>query len=118
LTSRAQAGSTRPNFFKSSQSIKAFMNFKTMKTAALAALPAIAAAAVTLLWTPAHAAIIISEVAPWSSGNSPVAADWFELTNTGSTSVNISGTGIGLGTAGDAVNIFNAAGALVRKRVA
>ena len=35
--------------------------------------------------------LIISEVAPWSSGNSPVAADWFELTNTGSTAVNISG---------------------------
>jgi uncharacterized protein YjiK len=35
--------------------------------------------------------LIISEVAPWSSGNSPVAADWFEVTNTGSTSVNITG---------------------------
>src|SRR4029453_13066528 len=26
--------------------------------------------------------LFISEVAPWSSGNSPVAADWFEVTNT------------------------------------
>jgi hypothetical protein len=40
---------------------------------------------------PAQANIVISEVAPWSSGNSPVAADWFELTNTGSSAINISG---------------------------
>lgn len=40
---------------------------------------------------PSQAAIVISEVAPWSSGNSPIAADWFELTNTGASSVNISG---------------------------
>jgi uncharacterized repeat protein (TIGR01451 family) len=35
--------------------------------------------------------IFVTEVAPWSSGNSPVAADWFELTNTGSSAVNITG---------------------------
>ena len=35
--------------------------------------------------------LIISEVAPWSSGNSPVGADWFEVTNTGNTAVNITG---------------------------
>ena len=39
----------------------------------------------------AQAAIIVSEVAPWSSGNSPVGADWFELTNTGALAVNIAG---------------------------
>jgi hypothetical protein len=44
--------------------------------------------------TPVNAAIIISEVAPWSSSTSnPVSfgSDWFELTNTGSAAVNISG---------------------------
>ena len=116
--------------------------------------------------------IFITEVAPWSSGNSPVLADWFELTNKGATAVDItgwkfddnsnsfaasvalngitsigagesvifiegaaantnfkpnwlstnlpanlqigyySGTGVGLSTAGDAVNIFNASGTL------
>ena len=35
--------------------------------------------------------VIISEVAPWSSGSSPVAADWFELTNTGGSAVTITG---------------------------
>src|SRR6185295_6514691 len=35
--------------------------------------------------------LVISEVAPWSSGNSPVQADWFEVTNLGSTTVNIAG---------------------------
>ncbi|MGV3754404.1 MAG: lamin tail domain-containing protein [Verrucomicrobiota bacterium] len=35
--------------------------------------------------------LIISEVAPWSSGNSPVAADWFEVSNTGARTVNIEG---------------------------
>jgi uncharacterized protein YjiK/2',3'-cyclic-nucleotide 2'-phosphodiesterase (5'-nucleotidase family) len=33
----------------------------------------------------------ITEVAPWSSGNSPVAADWFEVTNTGARAVDITG---------------------------
>ncbi|RYD64361.1 MAG: hypothetical protein EOP83_09950, partial [Verrucomicrobiaceae bacterium] len=35
--------------------------------------------------------IRVTEVAPWSSGNSAVGADWFELTNTGSTAVDITG---------------------------
>lgn len=147
------------------------MKLSHLKTSALAA--ALLAAAIL----PAHAApapgIYITEVAPWSSGNSPVAADWFELTNTGASAVNISGwkmddnsnsfaaavalngitsiaagqsvifiessgspsaafistwfgasapaglaigtysgSGIGLSTSGDAVNIYNAAGTL------
>jgi len=128
--------------------------------------------------TPPGVTLIVSEVAPWSSGSSPVAADWFELTNTGTVAVNISGWkmddnsnssassvalngitsiapgesviflesnapativplflsnwfganppaglqvgtytggGVGLGTGGDAVNIFNAAGQLQAK---
>ena len=39
----------------------------------------------------AQAQVRITEVAPWSSGNSPVAADWFELTNFGASAVDISG---------------------------
>jgi len=35
--------------------------------------------------------LIISEVAPWSSGNSPLTADWFEITNRGSSTIDISG---------------------------
>lgn len=35
--------------------------------------------------------LIISEVAPWSSGNSPVGADWFEVTNTTAQAINIAG---------------------------
>ncbi|MEI9897707.1 MAG: lamin tail domain-containing protein [Chthoniobacter sp.] len=35
--------------------------------------------------------IIISEVAPWSSGNSPVGADWFEVTNIGTAAQDITG---------------------------
>ncbi len=41
--------------------------------------------------TPAVPNLIISEVAPWSSGSSPVAADWFEVSNTGTNAVNITG---------------------------
>jgi uncharacterized protein YjiK len=33
----------------------------------------------------------VTEVAPWSSGNSPVLADWFEVTNTGARAVDITG---------------------------
>lgn len=39
----------------------------------------------------AQADIRITEVAPWSSGNSAVGADWFELTNTGTSAVSIAG---------------------------
>ncbi|MEH1863566.1 MAG: SdiA-regulated domain-containing protein [Nostoc sp.] len=123
---------------------------------------------------PTTSSIFITEVAPWSSGNnnSPVAADWFELTNKGTSALDItgwkidddsnnfassvtlsgitsigagesvifiegatvnttflsnwfganppvglkignySGSGIGLSTNGDAVNIYNSTGAL------
>jgi hypothetical protein len=135
-------------------------------------IPIIIATLLTTLAAQANAAILITEVAPWSSGNSPIAADWFELTNTSSSALNISGwkvddssnsfasaaalngvtsiaagqsvifiesaggtaissfistwfgsnpapligyysgTGLGLSTGGDAVNIYNAAGVL------
>jgi uncharacterized protein len=35
--------------------------------------------------------LFVTEVAPWSSGNSPIAADWFELTNTSKNAINITG---------------------------
>jgi hypothetical protein len=35
--------------------------------------------------------LVISEVAPWSSGSSPVAGDWFELSNTGATLLELTG---------------------------
>ncbi|WP_445636577.1 LTD domain-containing protein [Nostoc sp. DSM 114161] len=41
--------------------------------------------------TPSLPSVIISEVSPWSSGNSPYGADWFELTNTGTSTANITG---------------------------
>ncbi len=41
--------------------------------------------------TPPAATFAVTEVAPWSSGNSPVAADWFELTNSGASAINITG---------------------------
>ena len=40
---------------------------------------------------PGLPALYISEVAPWASGNSPVGADWFEITNSGSSAINIAG---------------------------
>jgi hypothetical protein len=39
----------------------------------------------------AQAQLRFTEVAPWSSGNSPVNADWFEITNFGSSAVDITG---------------------------
>ncbi|MEI6029919.1 MAG: SdiA-regulated domain-containing protein [Synechococcaceae cyanobacterium ELA739] len=35
--------------------------------------------------------LAITEVSPWSSGNSLYKADWFEITNTGSTSIDLGG---------------------------
>lgn len=39
----------------------------------------------------AQAQLAFTEVAPWSSGNSPVSADWFEITNFGSEAVDLTG---------------------------
>ena len=52
---------------------------------------ALGALVFTLAASAAQAQLAITEVAPWSSGNSPVAADWFEVTNFGSTAVDITG---------------------------
>ncbi|MBC1239950.1 SdiA-regulated domain-containing protein [Nostoc sp. 2RC] len=41
--------------------------------------------------TPSLPNVIISEVSPWSSGNSPYGADWFEVTNTGTSTIDITG---------------------------
>ncbi len=128
------------------------------------------AATISAISFQANSAILITEVAPWASGNSPYLTDWFELTNTGSSAVNITGwqmddnsngsakvnltgissiaagesvifteksttssflstwfgsnvpvglqvgnyagAGVGLGTSGDAVNIYNSTGVL------
>lgn len=40
---------------------------------------------------PPAPALLITEVAPWSSSNSPVAADWFEVTNISDEAVDITG---------------------------
>jgi uncharacterized protein YjiK len=40
---------------------------------------------------PANPSLVISEVAPWASGSSPVGADWFEVTNEGNSTVNMAG---------------------------
>jgi hypothetical protein len=54
---------------------------KTLATAALA----------IATFSSAHAALIVSEVSPYSSGNTPFTADWFELTNTGPSALTVSG---------------------------
>lgn len=51
--------------------------------------------------------VVVSEVAPWASGNSTLGADWFEITNTGSTAIDISGWKVD-----DNSNLFSAAVAL------
>lgn len=40
---------------------------------------------------PALPTVYVSEVAPWSSGNSPFSRDWFELTNGGGSPLTITG---------------------------
>jgi Lamin Tail Domain/PEP-CTERM motif len=142
------------------------MNFSAFKKVSFAT------ALVAVFAVSAQAQVRITEVAPWSSGSSPILSDWFELTNFGPTAVSITGWtmddnsnsfavstaltgitsigahesviftetataaafkslwfgatppaglqvgnytggGVGLSTAGDAVNIFNATGTLI-----
>lgn len=68
---------------------------------------AVSATLLALAASAAQAQLAITEVAPWSSGNSPVAADWFEITNFGSTAVDITGWKVD-----DSSNSFGAAVAL------
>ncbi|MGZ8218484.1 SdiA-regulated domain-containing protein [Methylomagnum sp.] len=56
---------------------------------------------------PAQPTLFVSEVAPWSSGNGTIAADWFEVTNTGSSPVDLTGWKMD-----DSSNTFAAAVAL------
>jgi uncharacterized protein YjiK len=39
----------------------------------------------------APGSVVISEVAPWSSSVAPLSADWFEVTNTGSSAIDLTG---------------------------
>ena len=57
--------------------------------------------------TPGLPNLYISEVAAWSSGSSPVGADWFEITNSGSSAINIAGWKVD-----DSSGLFSAAAAL------
>ena len=61
------------------------MQPSTFKTALLSASLAAVFAA------PAQAAVFVSESAPYASGNTSYGADWFELTNSGSSAVSITG---------------------------
>jgi uncharacterized protein YjiK len=45
----------------------------------------------TIVGGPVVPRVIISEVTPWSSGNAPYAADWFEVTNIGTSPVDLTG---------------------------
>ena len=65
--------------------MRSIVDLKKLKQALLAA------GVGMLLATAAQANIIITEVSPWSSGSSPLEADWFELTNTGVAAVDITG---------------------------
>jgi hypothetical protein len=60
----------------------------TLKTSAWAIMATLLTAGATV----ANAQVRITEVAPWgSSATTPYVSDWFELTNVGSTAVNITG---------------------------
>jgi hypothetical protein len=69
---------TRVSFYEENRLMKVKMCFVAVATTCL------------MLAGTARAAVIVSEVNPSGSGNAPYAADWFELTNTGASAVNIS----------------------------
>ncbi|MBO0847417.1 MAG: lamin tail domain-containing protein [Nocardioides sp.] len=54
---------------------------------------------------PGTTSVVVSEVAPWASGNTSYAADWFELTNTGSTAVDLTGWKMDDSSASDATAV-------------
>ncbi len=51
----------------------------------------LASACLACAAVPAHADLIVSEAAPYASGNTSYAADWFELTNTGTSAISLAG---------------------------
>jgi hypothetical protein len=64
---------------------------KYMKTNLRKPLLGVIAVLLTVSTTMAHADVRVTEVAPWSSSKSPIGEDWFELTNTGASALNIAG---------------------------
>ncbi|HEY6891671.1 MAG TPA: SdiA-regulated domain-containing protein, partial [Solirubrobacter sp.] len=65
----------------------------TVDDTTVGATPDATSATFTLTVTAAAspASLIVSEVSPWSSGDSPYAADWFEVTNKGTAPVSLAG---------------------------
>jgi uncharacterized protein YjiK len=85
-----KAGTTLNAATKASYEVKV----KAQDTAT--ATPAVESTAYTLQVTPvaavsSEAGPVITEVAPWGSGNSPTKTDWFEVTNDGATNINMTG---------------------------
>jgi uncharacterized protein YjiK len=46
---------------------------------------------ITITPAPATPSLVVTEVTPWSSGNSPYSADWFEVSNTGTQPADVTG---------------------------
>jgi predicted extracellular nuclease/uncharacterized protein YjiK/2',3'-cyclic-nucleotide 2'-phosphodiesterase (5'-nucleotidase family) len=80
-----KAGTVLNNAAKASYSITVNVDDPTIGSTTDASVPFTLAVAVAN----AAPSLIISEVTPWGSGNSPYAADWFEVTNTGTSAVDI-----------------------------
>jgi uncharacterized repeat protein (TIGR02543 family) len=84
-----RAGTTLDHLAKSTYAVTVNVDDTTVGTTP----DATASFTLTIKQFVAAGTIIVSEVSPWSStaANSPLAADWIEITNTGSTAVNITG---------------------------
>lgn len=83
-----KAGTTLDRATKSTYSVSVAVDDPSLGTT-----PDATSAAYTLTLTAAAAlpAVKVTEVSPWSSGSSSYKADWFELTNTGTTPVDLTG---------------------------
>jgi uncharacterized protein YjiK len=83
-----KAGTTLNRTTKPSYAVNVAVDDPSLGTS-----PDASSSAFTLTVTAAAAlaSVKVTEVSPWSSGNSPYAADWFELTNTGTTTVSLAG---------------------------
>jgi uncharacterized protein YjiK len=86
-----KAGTTLDHLAKSSYTVSVAID-----DAAVGASPDATSAPFTLTVTSvsggsAATAVAVTEVSPWSSGDSSYGADWWELTNTGTTTVDLSG---------------------------
>ncbi len=86
-----KAGTALSNAAKASYSVRVTVDDATVGSAPDATTADLTVNVTAVTAAPASTSVAVTEAAPWASGNAPYGADWFEVTNTGASRVDLAG---------------------------